>query len=113
MGHSVELIPPGGGEDADHTADTYTCDLFGLAGNLREVKHGATLHPATSESGWILYPDNLTFDPKRRMFVATDGANDFGLPDGICGIDAKGPARGPAQVVVHLCARCRGRRAML
>ncbi len=39
-------------------------------------------------------PDNLTFDPKGRMFVATDGANDFDLPDGIYGIDTEGPARG-------------------
>ena len=28
------------------------------------------------------------------MFVATDGANDFGLPDGIYGVDTDGPARG-------------------
>ena len=39
-------------------------------------------------------PDNLTFDPKGRMFVATDGANDFDLPDGIYGVDTEGPARG-------------------
>ena len=28
------------------------------------------------------------------MFVATDGANDFDLPDGIYGVDTEGPARG-------------------
>ena len=28
------------------------------------------------------------------MFVATDGANDFGIADGIYGIDTEGPARG-------------------
>lgn len=37
---------------------------------------------ATSENGWFVNPDNLTFDPKGRMFVATDGANDFDIPDG-------------------------------
>jgi secreted PhoX family phosphatase len=94
-GHIVELIPPGdGGKDADHTADTCTWDLFVLAGNPRDAKHGAKFHPATGENGWFVNPDNLTFDPKGRTFVATDGANDFGLPDGIYGIDTKGPARG-------------------
>ena len=28
------------------------------------------------------------------MFVATDGANDFNLADGIYGVDTEGPARG-------------------
>ena len=94
-GHIVELIPPGGsGRDADHTAESYTWDLFVLAGNPKDAKHGAKFHPATSEDGWFVNPDNLTFDPKGRMFVATDGANDFDLPDGIYGIDTEGPARG-------------------
>ena len=94
-GHIVELMPPGGnGADADHTADTYTWDLFVLAGNPKDAKQGAKFHPATSDDGWFVNPDNLTFDPKGRMFVATDGANDFGLPDGIYGIDTEGPARG-------------------
>ncbi len=95
VGHIVELIPPGGsGNAADHTAETYTWDLFVMAGNPKEPKHGATFHPGTSEDGWFVNPDNLTFDPKGRMFVATDGANDFGLPDGVYGIDTEGPARG-------------------
>ena len=94
-GHIVELMPPGGnGRDADHTADTYNWDLFVLAGNPKDPKHGAKFHPATSEDGWFVNPDNLTFDPKGRMFVATDGANDFDIPDGIYGIDTEGPARG-------------------
>ena len=94
-GHIVEMIPPGGaGGDADHTADSYTWDLFVLAGNPKEPASGATFHPDTTENGWFVTPDNLTFDPKGRMFVATDGANDFDIPDGIYGVDTEGPARG-------------------
>jgi len=94
-GHIVEMIPPGGGgADADHTADAYTWDLFVLAGNPKDAATGATFHPATSEDGWFVTPDNLTFDPKGRMFVATDGANSFDIPDGIYGVDTEGPARG-------------------
>ncbi len=94
-GHIVEMIPPGGtGADADHTADSYTWDLFVLAGNPKDPAHGAAFHPDTTEDGWFVTPDNLTFDPKGRMFVATDGANDFDIPDGVYGVDTEGPARG-------------------
>jgi secreted PhoX family phosphatase len=94
-GHIVELIPPGGaGKDADHTDESYGWDLFVLAGNPKDPEHGAQFHAATSESGWFVNPDNLTFDPKGRMFVATDGANDFDIADGIYAVDTEGPARG-------------------
>jgi uncharacterized protein len=94
-GHIVEMIPPGGvGAEADHTAEVYTWDLFVLAGNPKDPATGASFHPATTENGWFVTPDNLTFDPKGRMFVATDGANDFDIPDGIYGVDTEGPARG-------------------
>jgi secreted PhoX family phosphatase len=93
-GHIVELIPPGEAASVDHTADRYTWDLFVLAGNPKDAASGAKFHPATSENGWFVNPDNLTFDPKGRMFVATDGANDFGMADGIYGVDTDGPARG-------------------
>jgi secreted PhoX family phosphatase len=94
-GHIVELIAPGGrGVDADHTADIYAWDLFVLAGNPSDPATKARFHPETSENGWFVCPDNISFDPAGRLWVATDGANDFGLPDGIYGIDTEGPARG-------------------
>lgn len=94
-GHIVEMIPPGGrGTDADHTADKYEWDLFVLCGNPKEAAIGATFHPETSENGWFVCPDNISFDPAGRLWVATDGANDFDLPDGIYGVDTEGPARG-------------------
>ena len=94
-GHIVELIPPGGrGADADHTADKYDWDLFVLCGNPKDAAEGATFHPDTSENGWFVCPDNITFDPAGRLWVATDGANDFDLPDGVYGVDTEGPARG-------------------
>jgi uncharacterized protein len=94
-GHIVELIPPGGrGADADHTADKYQWDLFVLCGNPKDAAVGATFHAETSDSGWFVCPDNISFDPAGRLWVATDGANDFDLPDGVYGVDTEGPARG-------------------
>jgi uncharacterized protein len=94
-GHIVEMIPPGGrGADADHAADKFEWDLFVLCGNPKEAAVGATFHPETSENGWFVCPDNITFDPAGRLWVATDGANDFDLPDGVYGVDTEGPARG-------------------
>ncbi|MGH6961471.1 MAG: alkaline phosphatase PhoX, partial [Dongiaceae bacterium] len=48
---------------------------------------------ATSKDGWFATPDNLAFDPKGRIWIATDGANDFDLADGIYGADTQGDAR--------------------
>lgn len=94
-GHIVELIPPGGpGHGSDHTSNVFSWDLFVLCGNPVVPEHGARWHADTSQDGWFVNPDNLTFDPKGRMFVSTDGANDFGLPDGVYGVDTEGPARG-------------------
>ena len=65
-----------------------------LCGNPKDAAVGATFHPETSDNGWFVCPDNITFDPAGRLWVATDGANDFDLPDGIYGVDTEGPARG-------------------
>jgi secreted PhoX family phosphatase len=99
-GHILELSPRGGvGRDADHTGDVYDWAVFVLAGNHRNWLHGATFHTATSENGWFVNPDNLAFDPKGRLFVATDGGNEFGIPDGIYGMATEGPDRGLSKLL--------------
>jgi uncharacterized protein len=93
-GHIVELIPPGEGADADHSADSYRWDILVLCGDPSKQEHGAKFHPETSSNGWFVTPDNLGFDPKGRLWVGTDGQNDFNLADGLFGVDTTGPARG-------------------
>jgi uncharacterized protein len=112
-GHIVEFIPPGAaGLEADHTVDVFGWDLFVLCGNPADPVHGAKFHPETSAEGWFVNPDNLGFDPKGRMFVATDGANDFDLPDGVYGVDTEGPTRGlpkllfAAPIGAECCSPC-------
>lgn len=92
-GHIIEMIPPGEGKDADHTAAQYKWDILILCGDPSKPETGAKFHPETTADGFFMTPDNIAFDPKGRMFVATDGMNDFDLADGIFAVDTDGPAR--------------------
>lgn len=97
-GHIIEMIPPGTGPEgqaaaADHAADTFTWSLFLLAGNPAKAADGARYHPQTTENGWLSCPDNLAFDGRGRMWIATDGAPKFGIADGVYGTDTGGPGR--------------------
>lgn len=93
-GHIVELIPPGTGKDADHTAASYIWDMLILCGDPSKPEEGAKFHPETTADGWFSTPDNMCFDNKGRLWIATDGMNSFDLADGIFGIDTDGPGRG-------------------
>ena len=98
-GHIVELIPPGEGEDSDHAAAQYKWDILMLCGDPSKPEIGASFHPETTADGFFMTPDNIAFDPKGRMLVATDGMNDFDLADGIFGVDTDGPARALPQAL--------------
>ncbi len=92
-GHIIELIPPGEGKEADHTVAQYKWDVLMLCGDPSKPWTGVKFHPDTTADGFFMTPDNIAFDPKGRMFVATDGMNDFDLADGIFAVDTDGPAR--------------------
>ena len=93
-GHIVEMIPPGGsGPNADHAATEFTWEVFLLAGDPFDGRSGASYHPNVSASGWLANPDNLAFDPRGRIWIATDGANDFETADGVWVADVRGTTR--------------------
>ena len=92
-GHIIELIPPGAGKDADHAAAQYGWDMLILCGDPSKPETGAKFHPGTTTDGFFMTPDNIAFDPKGRMWVATDGMNAFDYADGIFGVDTDGPGR--------------------
>ncbi|MEK7484378.1 MAG: PhoX family phosphatase [Planctomycetota bacterium] len=89
FGHILELKPPQG----NHTQDIFSWDFFILAGNPHEKLHGALYHPHISEQGWFIAPDNAVFDAQGRLWIATDGANEYGLADGIWVCDVEGEGR--------------------
>jgi uncharacterized protein len=92
-GQIIEILPPGDGKDADHAATAARWDVFLLAGDPGKPEQGAKYGAGLSGNGWFFNPDNIAFDPKGRMWIATDGAIDFGIADGLYGTDTQGPAR--------------------
>jgi hypothetical protein len=89
-GHVLELIPPRG----DHTAMSFEWNVLMLAGTAASgARYGRGTR--TVMSG----PDNMAFDPKGRLWIATD--NDrwedkaTPIPNGLfaCEVSGKGRAR--------------------
>lgn len=92
-GQILELVPPGDGAAADHAADRFGWDVFLLAGNPAKPEQGARYNGATSPNGWFACPDNIAFDPRGRMWIASDGASDFDIADGLYAADTTGDGR--------------------
>lgn len=109
-GQIVEMMPPQG----DHTATVYDWTMFVMGGPLMAddpTERGA-YHPATKEDGWFASPDNMTFDKKGRILIATDGSPKEGIADGVWMADVRGPGRAlPKRLVAlpsgaELCGPC-------
>lgn len=96
-GHIVEMIPPGGrGARADHAADVFRWEIFLLAGDPADPASGAKYGPGVGPHGWVAAPDNVAFDPKGRMWIATDGMPNQvqpGRSDGIFATETEGSGR--------------------
>ena len=92
-GHILELSPPGEGKDADHAAATFKWDVFLLAGDPSKVEQGAKYGGDVSANNWLVTPDNIAFDPQGRLWIATDGANDFDIADGLYATETDGAGR--------------------
>lgn len=102
-GHIIEMMPPGGdGTDRDHTADVFQWEVFILAGNPFDGRSGASYHPDVTENGWLANPDNVAFDPKGGIWIASDGAPDFGTADGVW----VAPVRGTTRALTRYFFKC-------
>jgi secreted PhoX family phosphatase len=92
-GHILELIPPTVDGARQHAAAAFTWEIFLLAGNPRNQGEGARYHPTVSEDGWLSSPDNIAFDRRGRIWIATDGMPNFGNADGAWASDTEGDGR--------------------
>ena len=95
-GHIVELLPPGEDGARDHAALEFGWEIFIKAGDHADADNGAQYHPDTSANGWFAAPDNCAFDPKGRLWIATDqgsGWRKTGIADGIYACETTGAGR--------------------
>ena len=92
-GHILRIVPAKtAGGKPDHAADVFTWEMFIAAGD--PDKDRAVYHPRTSKNGWFACPDNMAFDPKGRIWIATDGLPGCeGCPDGVYAADTEGPGK--------------------
>jgi secreted PhoX family phosphatase len=94
-GHIVEIVPPLVGGKPDHTATECDWGFFLLGGDPKIAEHGARYANPVSANGWVAAPDNVAFDPKGRIWIATDGQDDWaGFNDSCYAANVSGPARG-------------------
>ena len=94
-GHIIEIVPPTVDGRADHTALECRWEFFLLGGDPRKPEHGARYHSPVSSEGWLACPDNIAFDPRGRVWIATDGQDDMiGYADSVYAAETTGPRRG-------------------
>ena len=100
-GHIIEVIPPMVNGKADHTATECAWEFFIRGGDPKNPEHrarygnAADSEGAVSANGWIAAPDNVVFDPKGRIWIATDGQDDWaGFADSLYAAETSGPRRG-------------------
>ena len=96
-GHILELLPPGEDGKRDHTGNRFSWDILACGGEPSRAQPGCPRPAAGDASSWFCNPDNLTFDPQGRLWVATDGCNDFGFDDGLWWLETLGPHRGESR----------------
>jgi hypothetical protein len=91
-GHIIEILP----EDGDHAAETFTWEMFLVCGDpgvAEQETYFAGFDP--SRVSPIGCPDNVAFDRRGNLWIATDGLPSV-LPgnDGIFAVPTEGPDRG-------------------
>jgi secreted PhoX family phosphatase len=91
-GHIVEMTPTGG----DHTASTFAWNLLLICGDPATA--GTYFGGYTGPVSPISCPDNVAFDSRGNLWVATDGQpSALSHSDGLYKVPVAGPERGRVQ----------------
>ncbi len=96
-GHILELVEV----REDSAATAFRCNVFMLCGNPRVESHRPTYYGGYDQTRItpVANPDNLMFDSRGNMWIATDGMDDqFGVNDGLFGCPVEGAQRGFARL---------------
>lgn len=95
FGHIIEIVPPLVNGVPDHTATECSWQFFLLGGDPANPEHGARYHGPVTTNGWLAAPDNVAFDPHGRIWIVTDGQEDWaGFADSVYAAETSGPRRG-------------------
>jgi uncharacterized protein len=91
-GHIVEIEEAGG----DHSAEDFTWEIFILCGDGKNPAHGAFFAGYDpSKVSALAAPDNITFDSRGNLWIATDGQPGIlNANDGIYAVPTDGVERG-------------------
>lgn len=90
-GHIIEMIEGGNG---DHAATTFTWEIFLLCGDPADPSSYYAGYPKDKVST-VSCPDNICFDAKGNLWIATDGQEDaINARDGFFAVPTEGPDRG-------------------
>lgn len=93
-GHIIEMIE----NNTDPLSTTFSWNVFILCGDPKVPEDGAFYQGKTDVS-YFSCPDNITFDNKGRMWVATDGMpKSKKLNDGVFMVDTEGKDRGMSRM---------------
>ncbi len=87
-GHILEISP----RDGDHASTEGTWEIVVAAGDPGRHE-GTKYHPGISADGWLTCPDNVAFDSRGRLWIATDSGEIAGIADGLYACDVAGPGR--------------------
>ena len=92
FGHIVEITEDGG----DHTAKTFFWEVFMLCGDGKNPAHGTFFSGYDpTKTSMIANPDNITFDSKGNLWIATDGQPGvINVNDGVYAVPTDGSERG-------------------
>ncbi|ARN74010.1 PhoX family protein [Oceanicoccus sagamiensis] len=83
-GHIVEILPPGVDGQRDHSQHYFSWDLLLLGGSDQTGAKPQGLYGGQlEEGGWFANPDNIAFDARGRLWIASDGCQSFGFADGL------------------------------
>lgn len=94
-GHIIEIVPPLVNGKPDHAATECAWEFFLTGGDPANAEHGARYHGPVTANGWLVAPDNVAFDPKGRLWISTDGQDDWaGFADSVYAAEVSGPRRG-------------------
>ncbi|MCC6535088.1 MAG: PhoX family phosphatase [Burkholderiales bacterium] len=98
-GHIIEIIPPRVDGASDHGAAECRWEFFLLAGDPQDAKQSARYAGPISSNGWLACPDNVAFDPRGRIWIATDGQDEVAnLADSLYAADTSGSGRGSTRL---------------